>query len=255
MATLHSFTNPAEVLWSVSVEEQFYLFAPWTIKFLNRKLVYVFCFILILVANVWLYFLGVESAVHVRVWYNSFVQYECFAGGILLCLILHGRLPGLAIWKRIALLAFSFACWICTCYWLNPIFGSRGESNPGSWPLIGGYAFATIGCILVLVAFLGIDSRLLPKWAIYLGRISFGLYVFHEFAIYAIDNVYFKYLSAHNTPLIKSLNGPFFVLGFILALGLTILTASLSYRFLETPFLKLKKQHSIIESQPILERI
>lgn len=251
IATLHWFSNPAEVLWSVSVEEQFYLFAPWIVKFFNRKAVYAFCLLLIAVANLWLYYLGMVSAVHHRIWYNSFVQYECFAGGILLCLVLRGRLPRLALWQRMALLAFSFSCWFYACYWLHPLFGARGEQNPGSWSLIGGYALATAGCILLLVAFLGIDRKLMPEWAIYLGRISFGLYVFHEFAIYTIDNLFYKYLSAHNTPFLKALNGPLFILGFVLTLGLTILAASLSYRFLETPFLKLKKRHAVIQSQPI----
>jgi peptidoglycan/LPS O-acetylase OafA/YrhL len=36
-----------------------------------------------------------------------------------------------------------------------------------------------------------------------------------------------------------------------LSLGLTILLAALSYRYIETPFLKLKRRHAVIESQPI----
>jgi peptidoglycan/LPS O-acetylase OafA/YrhL len=32
---------------------------------------------------------------------------------------------------------------------------------------------------------------------------------------------------------------------------LTILMAALSYRYFETPFLKMKKRHSVIQSQPI----
>jgi peptidoglycan/LPS O-acetylase OafA/YrhL len=36
-----------------------------------------------------------------------------------------------------------------------------------------------------------------------------------------------------------------------LTLGLTILIAALCYRYFETPFLKMKKRHSVIESQPI----
>jgi peptidoglycan/LPS O-acetylase OafA/YrhL len=35
------------------------------------------------------------------------------------------------------------------------------------------------------------------------------------------------------------------------ALGLTLLFASLSYRFFETPFLRMKKRHEIIESRPV----
>jgi peptidoglycan/LPS O-acetylase OafA/YrhL len=252
IATQHWFNSPAEVLWSVSVEEQFYLFAPWIVKYFSRKLLYGFCLLLILVANVWLYYLGMVSANHHSVCYNSFVQYECFAGGILLCLVLRGRLPNLAIWQRLVLLAFSLFCWFYACYRLHPIFGNRGELNPGSWHLIGGYALATLGCILLLVAFLGVTPKLLPEWAVYLGRISFGLYVYHDFAIYLTDHLFIGYIATFKyLRIVRLFEAPIFVLNWSLTLGLTILTAALSYRYLETPFLKMKRQHAVIDSQPI----
>jgi peptidoglycan/LPS O-acetylase OafA/YrhL len=40
-------------------------------------------------------------------------------------------------------------------------------------------------------------------------------------------------------------------LNFVFTLALTILMAALSYRYFETPFLKMKKRHAIIDSQPI----
>jgi peptidoglycan/LPS O-acetylase OafA/YrhL len=252
IATLHSFNNPAEALWSVSVEEQFYLFAPWVVKYLNRKLLYGFCAALLLVANIWLYFLGRASAIDPCIWWNSFVQYECFAGGIVLCLFLRGRLPRLATWQRIALLAFSFFCMFYACHGLHSRFGNSGERDPGSWPLIFGYALATLGCVLVLIVFLGVTPKLLPRWAIYLGRISYGLYVFHEFAIYTTDHLFIGYIATFNyLPIVKSFEGTIYLLNMSLTLGLTILMAALSYRFFETPFLKMKKRHSVIESQPI----
>jgi peptidoglycan/LPS O-acetylase OafA/YrhL len=242
---------PVSPLWSISVEEQFYLFAPWIAKFLTRKLLYGFCAVLLLVANVWLYLLGREAVIDRSVWYNSFVQYECFAGGIVLCLILRGRLPRLAIWQRMALLTFSFFCMFYACYGLRSRFGNTGQQNPGSWSLICGYALVTLGCVFVLVSFLGVSARLLPRWAIYLGRISFGLYIFHEFAIYATNHLFIGYIATLKNPIINSLKGPIFMLNVGLTLVLTILMAALSYSYFETPFLKMKKRHSIIESQPI----
>jgi peptidoglycan/LPS O-acetylase OafA/YrhL len=180
--------NPISSLWSISVEEQFYLFAPWTVKYFNRKSLYGFCAMLILSANIWLYYLGSVRAPDYRIWYDFFVQFECFAAGILLCLILHGRVPRISIWKRLALIASCFSCWMFASYGLHSRFFSASE-NPGSWPLIGGYALAALGSVMLLAAFLGIDPRLFPRWAIYMGRISFGLYVYHRFAIYTRDNL------------------------------------------------------------------
>ncbi len=243
--------SPLTPLWSISVEEQFYLFAPWVVKFLTRKLLYGFCAALLITANLWLYYLGRDSANDGRIWFNSFIQFECFAGGILLCLFLRSRIPSLLVWQRITLLAFSFILWFYTCYGLHARFGNPGDTNPGSWRLICGYALVTLGCVLMLVAFLGVDARLLPRWAIYLGRISFGLYVYHAFVIYLTYHLILQNLSAYPNPLIKSLKVPIFLLNLCLTLGMTVLLAALSYRYLETPFLKMKKRHSVIESQPI----
>jgi peptidoglycan/LPS O-acetylase OafA/YrhL len=243
--------NPMNPLWSVSVEEQFYLFAPWAIKYFNRKVLYGLCAALILVASESLYYLGRVRASDFNVWFNSLVQFECFAAGILLCLALRGRVPRIAVWQRLALLACSLSCWFFVAYGFHAPFFGEGGHNPGPWPLIGGYALAALSSVLVLVAFLGVNSKLLPGWAIYLGRISFGLYVFHEFAIYTTNHLIIQNLSAHMNPLIKSLEGPIFLLDIGLTLGLTILAAAISYRYFETPFLKMKKRHSVIESQPI----
>ena len=49
---------------------------------------------------------------------------------------------------------------------------------------------------------------------------------------------------------LASFNSPIYFLKGALALGLTILMAALSYRYFETPFLKMKKRHAVIQSQP-----
>ena len=244
-------TNPANVLWSVSVEEQFYLFAPWIIKYFNRKSLYGFCLAVILVATAWLFYLGSVGASFHGVWCNSFVQFECFAGGILLCIVLRGRLPRIAVWQRIALLLFAFSCWFYACYGLQAFFGSAWAHNPGSWPLIFGWALGTMGCVLTLVAFLGVSPRLLPRWIVYLGRISYGLYVFHEFAVYLTDRLIIRQLALHKNAIIRSYEGPIYLLNLGLTFGLTVLLAALSYRYFETPFLKMKKRHSVVESDPV----
>jgi peptidoglycan/LPS O-acetylase OafA/YrhL len=250
-AAQHSFNSPARVLWSVSVEEQFYVFAPWVVKHLSRKWMYGFCLLLIFISNVWLFHLGKAGANDASVWFNSFVQFESFAAGILLCLVLHGRLPRFELWQRLMLLAGAWACWFYACYRLNSRM--TDGNNPGSLPLIGGYALATLGSVLVLVAFLGANPKRMPGWAIYLGRISFGLYVYHDFTIYIAKRLQigaFLIKTVPNYPLRVCLNVG---LGLGLPLALTLLIAALSYRYFETPFLKMKKRHSIIESQPIAD--
>jgi peptidoglycan/LPS O-acetylase OafA/YrhL len=242
LMTRSAFNNPAGVLWSISIEEQFYLFAPWIVKYFNRKSLYAFCLTIILVANVWLFYLGKLRTSYKPIWFNSFVQFECFAGGILLCLLLRSRLPRIAVWLRLLLVACGLFGWFVACYWLHNDFSYPGD-NPGSWPLIGGYALGALGAVLLLVAFLGVNPRLLPGWAVYLGRISYGLYVYHLFALYIANHLLIGHLA--------SIASPLFFLKAVVTLGLNILMAATSYHFFELPFLKMKKRHTVIESEPI----
>jgi len=242
--------SPVSPLWSISVEEQFYLLAPWSVKYLNRTSLYRFCAVIVLVANGWLYYFGSHTVNgrrdvgDARIWTDTFVQFECFAAGILLCLILHGKLPQLAIWQRLLTLAGWWSCWMFACYGLHSRFNIVGGAteNPGSWSLIGGYALASLGSVLMLVAFLGLDPKFLPGWAAYFGRISFGLYVYHQFAI---DIAYS--LVGHGAQVAFSTR----ILRVVISFVLTCLMAAISYRYFETPFLKLKKRHAVIDSQPV----
>jgi len=143
----------------------------------------------------------------------------------------------------------GFGCWFFASYGLHTLFLRVGGGNPGSWPLIGGQALATLGCVLLLVAFLGVKTTLLPRWAIYLGRISYGLYVFHVFAIFLTDRLFIEFMASNLV--VNSFKGPAFVLKFIISLGLTIVMAAISYRYFEAPFLRMKKRYAVIDSQPI----
>jgi peptidoglycan/LPS O-acetylase OafA/YrhL len=110
---------------------------------------------------------------------------------------------------------------------------------------MGTYALASLGSALLLVAFLGIDPKLLPGPAVYLGRISFGLYIYHDFA----RAITIRFLFGHVVSLISTVT----LLRAVSTPVLTVLMAALSYRYFETPFLKMKKRHTVIESQPVLD--
>jgi peptidoglycan/LPS O-acetylase OafA/YrhL len=238
----HSFGGgPMGVLWSISVEEQFYLFAPWLIKRLNRMRLGIFCFALILLSDLQLFHFGRIRIYDFSVWTNSLVQFQNFAAGLLLCILLHGRIPKAATWLRFTLIGACLCCWYFACYYFGVHY--QGDINPGSWSLVAGYGLATLGCVLLLLSFLGLNPSVLPNWAIYLGKISFGLYVFHDLAMWATGGIF----RAHHVSLGS---------GIALAKGgcaitLTVSIAALSYRFFETPFLKLKKGHEVVESRPI----
>lgn len=238
---LHGFPiTPMAPLWSISVEEQFYLIAPCAVKFLNRWALAALSIALILVANGWVFYLGRQAVPQSALWANSFIQFQDFAAGILLCLLLRSRSPKFSVWQRVALVAAWAICWSYAVSGLDMTYA--GTTGPGSLKLMAAYGLTTLGCCFLLLAFLGIDGKALPGWAVYLGRISYGLYVFHLLGL----DIVLAILPHHTRfqAIVMPIKGA-------IALGITVLFASLSYRFFETPFLRIKKRHEVIESRPV----
>lgn len=173
--------GPADVLWSISVEEQFYLVAPWLAKYCSRAVLFGFCALIVAVSNWTLYLVAGKDGPIDKTWSNSLVQFECFAAGILLCLCLNGRIPRMRAAARALVFAGAAASWLIAGSLFNAFYQSGGLS--GSWQLMVSYALAGFGSSLVLLAMLDLKMSLHFRWAVHLGRISYGLYVFHEFVI------------------------------------------------------------------------
>jgi peptidoglycan/LPS O-acetylase OafA/YrhL len=84
-----------------------------------------------------------------------------------------------------------------------------------------------------------VPSRLAQVF-IYLGNISFGLYVFHVLGLMISD-----YTVSHQD---SSLGR--YLFHNLVAFAVTVVLASISYRWLEKPFLGLKKRFSRVASRP-----
>jgi peptidoglycan/LPS O-acetylase OafA/YrhL len=99
------------------------------------------------------------------------------------------------------------------------------EARP--WLVSCGLGLVTAGCISIFLSLFGISRALLSRQLIYLGKISYGLYVFHvpcrEVAAWLLGGIRHGLLFR---PLLQ--------------MALTVLVASLSYRYFEMPFLHLK---------------
>jgi peptidoglycan/LPS O-acetylase OafA/YrhL len=166
----------------------------------------------------------------VQVWTNSFVQLEMFGVGALLAVFLDECYLQIGLPLRLFTLASALACWM----WSQLLAGSGGLM------MIGRYFLTVMGCLLLMMGFMGAPLKF-PQWSIYLGRISYGLYVFHVFALMVADRLLERLPFQHAHLFLKLL----------ISLSLTIALAFLSYRYFETPFLRLKEQFSRISSRPI----
>ncbi len=102
------------------------------------------------------------------------------------------------------------------------------------------YALIALGCAAVLQGFCMIGPSHIPQWAAALGKISYGLYVYHVLAI-AFAKAFFD----------PSRGLAYQWASAALAFGLTATAAVISYEFFESPFLRLKRRFEILHSRPI----
>ncbi len=219
-------------LWSISVEEQFYVIWPSLMRSLTRLQLVAAALVLLLAANCMLVYDSIHQVNAPSViWFNSLVQFEMFAAGILLAIFTANQRTWLTSTPaRILLAAMVAGTWFVAEYY----FKIMHEALLGPLRLCFGYAFVASSCALLIYALLG--STGWPKWLVHMGKVSYGLYVFHMPALIFVRHLTF----------LKS-----FWLSEFLALLLTSILALLSYRFFETPFLRMKQRLEVIPSRPV----
>lgn len=225
--------GPFTVLWSISVEEQFYAIWPAVVKRGVRSLK-VWSALLILGSFV---MLSIPTPRHfTHPWLNTLVEFLFFGTGALTALAVHKRHWSLPAAARIALAMGGICCWGAAQQAGKILDADRVSSAPLACFC---YLIADAGCAAILLAALGIRSSAVPNWLTYLGKISYGLYVFHKMFLMALDHS------------LRSLSqGAKFTLVDGGAVLLSICMASLSYHFMERPINRIKERFSFVPSRP-----
>src|ERR1051326_7614094 len=212
-------------LWTVSIEEQFYLAWPVAVRRVSKRALAAIAVGILLVANLWRIWLAITAAPVETMEYSTFTRLDPIALGILIALYA-GRLPRLARWHRVALLLSGVLASLVTyrlCVFATPLTVSNGA-------LAASHSLTALASGAILLSLLGASNSFLRnRMLLYLGKISYGLYVLHEFAHFCA----MRWLPAV-TPLRVTAQS---ALGFVL----TVALAAASYRWLESPFLRLKE--------------
>jgi peptidoglycan/LPS O-acetylase OafA/YrhL len=234
-------------LWSIAVEEQFYIAIPLLTRYGGRKLLTATSVLLVAIS----YMVSVHYAHLVYSgesgqWVNSWFQFQFFAAGALLAISLHGRVPRWSFPIRLILFAVAIILWIV------PVIAFDVKSYDGHPTVSGaivGWLMVLAGAVLFFLAVLGIPERYVPRWLVYLGRISFGLYMFHSLLFHLVFSLRPGLLQAAVLALhLPAIAAP--AIGTVLVFALSIATAATSYRFFERPFLKLKERFTFVRSRP-----
>lgn len=229
-------------LWSIAVEEQFYLLWPLFVRGRRRRSLVVAALAMIAISFVARTICWMTGAPSSLIWTNTLTRLDPLAAGILLGVWMMGKRFQPHRIARIALLIAGVATMLTVSALCDPL------KNPSSaLTLFFGYPAASVGCVTILAAFLGANLRAtnpIIRAGIYLGKISYGLYIWHMLALEVVVRVLARPIPFAGEWIESS---SFAALS---ALLLTIAIAAASYRLLELPFLRLKSRFALIPSRP-----
>jgi peptidoglycan/LPS O-acetylase OafA/YrhL len=233
-------------LWSVSVEEQLYILLPLVIFFKGKKGLKIFSICALIVAYITIIYYALRPTERFSgQWTNSFVQFQFFSAGILLSVYFKGWQPKWNFIIRILLFLAGYVCWlvasiVCEINADSPNLATVIQSTTG-WLLI------LVGVICFFLSLYGASAKYMPKILVYLGRISYGMYVCHITMFWIVFQVF-----KNELPVLCGKVGLYewkTEVGILLAFIATVIFATLSYNFLEKPFLRLKKRFTLIPSR------
>jgi peptidoglycan/LPS O-acetylase OafA/YrhL len=221
-------------LWSISIEEQFYLLWPAVVKRAGTVMMLALTVCMLALANATRLYLGLHHAMETQAWCNTLVHLDPIAAGILIAVLLKGRTPAMSVRARPSLAIAGIALlWAAANFF-------RIKADPLKLQdLLLGYPVMAAGASALLIAMLCSRPILDKSSLVYLGRISYGLYVFHVLALMCSDYLMPNFVASAGR---LALHG-------LVALTLTVALAATSYRWLETPFLKLKQRFTHVLSR------
>ena len=223
----------ASPLWSVSIEEQFYIVWPLLIARIGPRRLLAATAVMIVLASLVRLCMVLARVEDRMLWTVTFARLEPIALGAALAVLLRGRALQLPNAVRPVLFLAGLFAWV-----------AAARFNPGGPGNLVVYPVVAVGAVGMLLAALRDDSRgtmLASPLLTWLGRISYGLYVYHVLALDLIDHLFGI---GEGSPAIAR-----FVLAPLGGFAVTVALAALSYRFIESPFLHLKKRFTHVRSR------
>ncbi len=210
-------------VWTLAVEEQFYLFWPWLLIYISNKRLINGLLIIIPLTLLFKSFLSIEGLRMLPI-----SHFDTLGGGALVALLIKEKGQQFFLFldriKLITILSSLILLAISTLYSISNFFVVLSIFVLSISLLIGCY-----------YSFNGVIGQILNISKLkYLGKISYGLYLYHKPVPYLVKLFISKtHIQISNYIL------------FILSILITIIIAHLSYNLLEKRFLKLKDKFDL----------
>ena len=226
----------ASHLWSVSMEEQFYTVWAFVLKFKPKALglTRLCLYGLVFTASFRAY------SVHKGwpLWSNAPARLDSILAGILFADLIRKQVWAPSGRARLIMFVAGLVLPLVLLYVLGGL-----ETRRGWWSMLF-YPVVAFSCLCQLGAVYGQRFVTIPGWIAHLGKISYGLYVFHVPMLFSFDAL-LPWTAKASVGIKLARAGSFFLCS---ALG-TLVVAMASYKWLELPFLKLKdRRFSTISS-------
>ncbi|CAG5008807.1 O-acetyltransferase OatA [Dyadobacter sp. CECT 9275] len=214
--------------WSIGVEEQFYYLWPWLIKYTKKRIP---IFLLFVTLTIVMLFLGLhflnapsreENLKIIATFIGQFRIQTMALGGFCAWLVFKDK-------EKVLSFIFRKDIQIATYGVLLLLFLSGVHFNGflEVYSLFFGFFVLNLSCNPKSI--ISLENPVIS----YLGKISYGLYVYHVVVIVLLLNIFRNYF-----PLLQ---GPIYqILVYVLTLAGSIAVASVSYLYLEKPLLAFK---------------
>jgi peptidoglycan/LPS O-acetylase OafA/YrhL len=225
-------------LWSLSVEEQFYIFYPFLIFGLKRKFLLPSLVLMVslgLISRAVLYFTGSGIVSQATFTFSAFDSLAL--GGILAYLELYNKTFLIKIiteYKNtwICILISFLLCYVFFSYGLNKLNNIFIAYNLiFSRLLISLLTFYFLANTILNRLGLNVRQYFENKYIVFLGKISYGMYFYHLFISASINYVIIKYQYI-------VINNQFLL--FLIYFSATVLVSVLSWTLIEAPINNLK---------------
>jgi peptidoglycan/LPS O-acetylase OafA/YrhL len=236
-------------LWSLSIEEQFYLAWPLFVFFLTGKHFRIFATLVIVLSPLLRASLLLTSRdPALAAYFLTPYQLDGFAAGAVLSTLSVRQLTALR--KPFSGFLILYALFVAIIWNRHEhLFGLLWPMHEGYGTWIWGYTLINL-CAAALVVGCICRSPLshLLEWSPirYLGRISYGFYVWHVASVILFAHLFqYLHLTRWRSPL-----GLLLLIGF---LTFNTLVSALSFRFLEYPFMRFR--HRVFAESSLVQAV